>query len=422
MMIKAISSLLGAGLALGILAGCTAAPGTAQPAATARPTATTLPAVATELLVEVLPTETPGAAIATPVPFPKTNFLKMVDDANGWASDPDAKLFRTSDGGATWNPVTTPGGVSFTAYAGAFLDANDAWLPYYDANGVPGLLRTQDGGETWTSLTNIGLGDAGGQANFEFSTPSDGLATAAGVGAGNLYLQKFESHDGGASFTVIPLVGPNPEQGLPEGTVHLCNICMDAFHYDPARLIVVEGDMATMQPRGALHLQTSTDLGQHWTEMTLPLPTGYQDALVGGLPLTFPQGLHGFMPVRLTKYNATGGTVYDVLAVYETTDGGASWSLTPSVIAGAASSETLQFVTDLDAITLCGSALCVSHDAAQTWQTVTPNVDFSNTDTRYVLQMSFVDPLTGWIIASENDAYRLYKTTDGGSTWTLLNP
>ena len=367
------------------------------------------------------PTRTVGPPSGAPATFPTIDALRMVDEANGWAADLNGKLYRTLDGGRNWYLLTTPANVEFNAYASAFLSAAEAWLSFYDANGAPALLRTSDGGATWTRLTEIGLATAGGPASFEFSTPLDGLARVEGLGAGNLYIQIFETHDGGASFSVLPLVGPTDEQGLPEGTLHLCSLCLDAFHYAPARAIILRGDMGSMQPRGGVLVQTSTDLGQHWSEMTLPLPPGYEDALVGGLPLSFPGRQHGFLPVQLIKYNPDGTLAYDAIALYATPDGGATWSLTPTVLSGV-DPAALELVDDFDLVALCGSDICVTHDEAHTWQALTPNVDLSSTDTRYVLEMTFVTPSTGWIILTEAGTRQLYRTSDGGATWSLLNP
>jgi photosystem II stability/assembly factor-like uncharacterized protein len=386
-------------------------------------------AVATELATELSPTAAPTEPAAAqaalppgnPAPFPKINLLHMVDTSNGWAADLEGELYRTADGGSSWYLVPTPPDVQFNPNGSAFLDAAHAWLSFYDPGGFPALLRTADGGLTWTPLTGIGLEQAGGEAGFRFSSPDEGVAEVAGVGAGNLYIQELETHDGGASFEVVPLVGPTNEQGLPPGTLHLCNVCTDAFHYDPSRAIIVEGDMGTMESRGKVHVKQTTDLGRTWTEKILPLPDGYEEALVGGLPIVFEgQERHGWLPVRLMKYNADGSPAFDVTAIYVTPDGGQTWNLTPTVLPNV-NSGTIQFPDALDAVALCGGNICVTHDEAQTWETITPNVDFSSTDTRYVLSMQFVTPLTGWVILANGDAYELYRTDDGGGTWNLLN-
>src|SRR5262249_20731504 len=145
----------------------------------------------------------------------------------------------------------------------------------------------------------------------------------------------------------------------------------------------------------------------------------YQAALVVALPLAFAGDEHGYLPVRLLKYNATG-KVYDAVSIYTSSDGGANWSLSPAVLSDA-EPFMLNF-HDLDVEVLCGGKLCVSHDGAQTRETLTPNVDLSRTDTHYVLQMTFATSLTGWIILWDNGTSNLYRTTDGGVTWTLLNP
>jgi photosystem II stability/assembly factor-like uncharacterized protein len=346
----------------------------------------------------------------------------MVDESNGWAADLDGKLYRTVDGGASWNLLPTPADVQINAYGSAFLDAGNAWLSNYDENSAPALLRTSDGGMTWTPLIDIGLAGIGGMPTFRFSSPSEGLARVDGVGAGNLYIQMYETHDGGASYSLIPLTGPQPEQGLPPGTIHLCNICGDSFYYAPQRMIVVQGDMGTMEQRGKAYLLTSQDNGQSWSQMILPLPDGYEEALVEALQPVFVTNQDGFLPLKLTRLEADGSLTQLGLAVYRTDDGGATWSPSAAQLPPVTNNQTLHFFDTDEALALCEADLCVSHDGAQSWERVTPDIDISSTESRAVFQVNFVDPLTGWIVIGEPEKVLLYKTGDGGAHWTLLNP
>lgn len=402
------------------------APGT-QAGATSTSTEATSPGT-----TEALPTSPPTAlagvaatstsqttslATGTPVPFPQDlQRVWMSDESSGWGADAANRLYRTADGGVSWYSVSVPG--QYVAGLSAFLAPAHAWLADYDPHRTSGLWRTTDGGLTWTHLTDSGLPNTGGEPLYQFTSAEDGLVDLAGFGEGKMYDRLFETHDGGATFAVIPVVGPTSETGLTEGVVQYCRLCGNAFYYDPSRAILVSGGIDN--PPGAVHVQQSTDRGEHWRESTLALPTGYQDALVVALPLVFRDEGHGYLPVRLLKYNANG-KAYDAVAIYTTSDGGATWSPSPTVLQDA-EAFMLNF-NDLDVDTLCGGDLCVSHDGAQTWEALTPNVDFSYADTHYVQQMTFAKGLNGWIILWQSPAaYKVYRTVDGGSSWTLLNP
>jgi hypothetical protein len=340
----------------------------------------------------------------------------MVDESAGWAVDAGNRLYRTSNGGEGWYPVTVPG--PFTAGLSAFLvDPAIAWLADYAPHRTPALWHTTDGGLTWTHLTDSGLPQTGGEPSYRFMSAENGVVELSGFGEGNMYDRLFETHDGGASFEAIPVVGPAAETGLAEGVIQYCRLCGNALYYDSSRAILVEGGL--QKPPGALKLKQSVDLGQHWSQSILPLPAGYQDALVVALPLVFAEDGHGYLPVRLLHYNATGKD-YDAVSIYTSADGGGSWSLSPTVLSDAEPFMLNFHGSDVEV--LCGGKLCVSQDSAQTWDILTPSVDFSRTDTHYVLQMTFATSRTGWILLWENGITNLYRTTDGGTTWTLLNP
>ncbi len=382
---------------------------------------------ATPVLIPDLSTATalPPTATLTPTlaPYPNVDQVTMFDPNNGWGWDWSGGpvLLRTSDGGLTWQPVALPQNLTLSGWSSFFLNANSAWLSAADAQAAPILLRTSDGGQHWDSLASpSGLENLGGQPGYTFFTPQDGIAEVDGVGAGNRYVQVYETHDGGQSFQLIPMKGTDGENGLPEGTLHLCSICSDIFYYDLSRVIIVSGDMGSMQPVGTVRMQISFDKAQTWASQNLPLPAEYADSLVSPYPIQFVGASDGFLPVRLLNYTATGETTTDVLVVYVTHDGGNTWSLAPAHLEQVPLIARLQFFSATQGMVQCGTSLCFTSDGAQSWQPVGADLP---ADAQSNLQnLTFVDTTHGWLIVSKDQHAQMYRTTDGGRNWTLLNP
>jgi photosystem II stability/assembly factor-like uncharacterized protein len=95
----------------------------------------------------------------------------------------------------------------------------------------------------------------------------------------------------------------------------------------------------------------------------------------------------------------------------KTQDGGATWT------AGAAVPGSGQYsvVSQNDVFVWFGGQLSVSHDSCQSWTNLTPTPDLSPNLT----QFQFVDAQTGWAVTSDANGHAsLYKTTDGGQTWS----
>ena len=383
-------------------------------ATAAAPSQTTIPTTNTV----VPPTETlvPGPAVAI-------DQIQMLDQASGWGwttqADGTSRILRTQDGGATWSDVS-PQGQALTPYDSFFLEAQTAWIALYDSStSVNTLLRTTDGGKSWVSLPQTDVQNA----HYRFTTSNDGVAETAGVGAGNLYLNLYNTQDGGASWAPILIAAPTPEPGLAEGTVHLCNICGDSLYYDPARIVITYGDLAS-NPGGAVRLTVSTDLGQHWKDLNLPLPDPkYADGLVAPKsPVFF--GNDGLLPVSIGNYAADGTLSYSVLAIYATHDGGQSWSLAPAILENNSGFfDTAQIFSMQDVFTRCGKNLCATHDGAQTWLTLPASLDFDiNSSGSYVSQFDFVNPTLGWALVTDGTSHELWNSTDSGATWVKLSP
>jgi photosystem II stability/assembly factor-like uncharacterized protein len=343
------------------------------------------------------------------------NKINMLDAQHGWAWTMDSRLLSTADGGETWID-RTPSGYQYTGF-GFFLDAQHAWLPVYltDSNRF-GLLYTADGGQSWVQYP---YGPASG---LHFVNPLDGWAVSPDVGAGNVYFSLSQTSDGGKTWAPIPVKPQLPEPNLPPGTIHLCNICNDAFFYDPSRMVIVYGDLGSMEPAGAVRMEVSFDLGNTWQSMNLPLPQGETDALVApNQPVFFDDG-QGILPIHLIKMNSDGSYSEQKLLFYATMDGGASWSQLSTLLDSVQWFSSIQVDPSHDIFVICGNSICASHDMARTWQTLSSNLDFAPSENRSVSGIDFVNSTTGWALVQENETSSLYQTTDGGQSWKLLSP
>ena len=112
------------------------------------------------------------------------------------------------------------------------------------------------------------------------------------------------------------------------------------------------------------------------------------------------------MPVHFTNQYGM------LMAVYYSHDGGANWALTPMMIPNGGS---MNFVSATDGFVWNGTDFYVTHDGAKTWTTVSPGVSFGDN----FAGMDFVNTTTGFVLTNDvTHTVILYKTMDGGATWT----
>jgi photosystem II stability/assembly factor-like uncharacterized protein len=284
--------------------------------------ATLPPAPPTSTLLTFPPTYTPSSRItetAGPAPAPVLNFFQMVDRSNGWGAD-QKHILKTSDGGATWFDVT-PAGLGDLGFDIRLdvLDADHVWFVIgqqgsFDAGT---LYRTADGGGTWDSVpVPFAAGD------IRFLDPGNGWVLADhGVGAGSNAIAVFQTTDGGKTWTQTYTNDP----GLP-GAVN--SLPLGGLKYG---LVPVSMQKAwvggIIYATGVVYLYVTEDGGHTWVEQSVPLPEVAQNAQLETNGPIFITAKDGYLPVHYTADAVQ-------TLVFVTHDGGKTWTLLPGRIPG----------------------------------------------------------------------------------------
>lgn len=391
--------------------------------------ACTVPAPSPTLLPTeppVLPTATPTLETITPRPTERSVitslsllYIDFLDEENGWArassdtgyaethTGSPGYILRTFDGGSTWYDFTPPGMVDvYYAAQLTVFDINTAWVlvPEMDYS-VGTLYHTVDGGETWTSGAV-----PFGSADMQFLDPMVGRAMVGrGVAAGSDAVEIFQTSDGGVTWTSVfvndPIAGDVPG-GLP-------------FSGDKNGMTFLDADTGwitgSRPVNGEVYFYVTHDGGSTWAMQPISLPSGFEaNQYTPYSPFFF--GQDGYLPLMI--YFPVGNTE---LLFYVTHDGGLTWTGDPTsayqvVTPGHWSfpDASTGFVWD------GGTNFLFTTEGAQSWTGVSTSLDLSDS----LASIDFVDSTTGWALTGPNDSGLtwLYRTDDGGGTWTQLIP
>ncbi len=328
--------------------------------------------------------------------------IRMFDDNNGWGVGERA-ILRTTDGGQNWHDVS-PSSVDAFGYSATteFVDSLRGWvLAANPADMLSGVLyRTTDGGITWNQ-SPVPFG--GGALRF-VDGRNGWMMASLGAGAGSMAIGVYQTEDSGATWTQVYVNDPNqpgaansiPLGGLKNGItpIDALKAWIGGVTYEPGRI----------------YLYQTTDGGRVWSASPVATPAEYTEAELQTPGPIFVDPEVAFLPVHISHQYGV------MLAVYASRDSGATWELMPQYIPQGGS---IDFVSREVGFAWNGHNFYMTRDGAQSWTSVTPDVDFTDS----FGGMDFVSPEVGFVLSDQADSGRqLYVTRDAGSTWNIVKP
>ncbi len=281
----------------------------------------------------------------------KQDDVFFLDAMHGFvASGPSSAIFETKDGGATWKNIFTHAGTYFRAIL--FVDAMHGFAGNLGAGLSPSitdtnvLYATTDGGVTWNPVTTITGPAAAGVCNLTAVDATHLFAVGRANGPSNL----LSSSDAGATWTSIDLsvtfsmvidahftsategwiagmdqkgfanVAHTADAGKTFDTVFTSktpNSLVWKMSFPSAQVGYVAVQDATQGPPT---FAKTTDGGKTWTEMPLP-----QQGTSSKTP--YPAIGVGFITENVGWMSPEDAA----LPTYVTTDGGNTWTVDPTL-------------------------------------------------------------------------------------------
>ena len=242
----------------------------------------------------------------------------LTDPNTVYAGVEDAAIFKTTDGGKTWNELSSlrkakgnlwqPGAGGMAVHT-IILDPKNA-NRIFIAISAAGAFRTDDGGKTWRPI-NKGL-----KSQFELPDPDAEVGHCVHRIAMHpsrpdvLYMQKhwdvLRTNDAGGQWTEVSGNLPS-DFGFP----------IDVHAHEPETIFVVpiKSDSEHYPPEGKLRVYRSKSGGNEWEPLTKGLPQ--QDCYVN--VLRDAMAVDSLEPCGV-YFGTTGGQVY------ASANGGDSWN------------------------------------------------------------------------------------------------
>lgn len=227
--------------------------------------------------------------------------MQLVAEGKGWVLT-DERLVWTNDGGESWTEIEIPEAAARERSGVFFLDRQHGWLSLVapgaqglDSPSIVSLYRTNDGGQTWQESSFEGppipIGYAGPpwfRGVFRFVDTTNGWFDGTGGSGTQTAPRLYQTQDGGKTWVELP--------GAPGA----------GFGHDSWFVTRTEGWITEID--GGLF--RTRDGGASWQPVRLPFPAGCEErgAHYFDAPV-FPASVDGVLPVR-EKCNGLDGTIF----------------------------------------------------------------------------------------------------------------
>ena len=353
----------------------------------------------------------------------------MVSPTVGWwDTNGEGNIVRTTDGGISWTDATPASFVQDITASTFFLDATHAWdIETISANGSSQTItfRTSDGGNTWRSGTDITIaGQVFSPPRTYFFDTSHGWLLFGISTLESTNQELFKTVDGGLTWTLVA------DKLLGDGTSNLTGCHWDTLAFASTS---VGWSLATCPGATYQQLLVTHDGGKTWAPEQLARGIGAGTNL--GCPCQTPLVFdHGQAMILATASSPPPSR----LELLMTSDAGTTWS--PRALPGEAIFG-MDFTDPQHGWAIAGPASIFSRDSSGqfpalpgvavplyrtvdgglTWTPVLTSLPFASGDGR-IQDLYFVDQQHGFAdrFNVTTQIGQLLATADGGRTWHVV--
>ncbi|HEY2292541.1 MAG TPA: YCF48-related protein, partial [Thermoanaerobaculia bacterium] len=321
----------------------------------------------------------------------------------GWVLT-DQRLLWSDDDGANWRDDSFVAPSGYQLLAAQFLDPSRGWLVVTGVDGTE-VVRTVDAGLKWdhSSVLRVPGAEGPSGASLSFVNEKTGylmlrLPSSSNLSRGAL----FRTADGGRTWQPLPV----PPIG------------------DHIRFASEQNGWLAGGPAGS-DLFVTRDAGRSWTAVSVAPPTRVPQARLVYLLPAFDNDREGLLPVRVELPDASS------IALYQTHDGGDSWTVVESAAYSVPGVRPLDFF-DHTLITADrdGAVLTLSReDGVGKVRRENPKGLPAGFD---LSLLSFADSRRGWAAVEAGQCTgfksgcwhetRILRTRDGGASFEEVTP